>query len=145
MTTILGVPEDDTAARWPEITLPRWDGGLKEITLEILSGQALRDRTGTRPNAIRWVLVPAPEGRRDPPAFFSTVPDMDPARIIAIFVRRWQIEGTFQEVRAHLGLETQRQWSDAAIERTTPVLLGLYSLICLQAGDILASNPQSHG
>ncbi len=64
-----------------------------------------------------------PEGRRDPQAFFSTDPDMDPARIIAIFVRRWQIEVTFQEVRAHLGVETQRQWSDAAIERTTPVLL----------------------
>ena len=85
-----------------------------------------------------------PEGRRDPQAFFSTDPDMDPARIIAIFVRRWQIEVTFQEVRAHLGVETQRQWSDAAIERTTPVLLGLYSLVCLWAGDSLARTPKSY-
>ena len=84
-----------------------------------------------------------PERRREPQAFFSTNPDMDPAQIIAIFVRRWQIEVTFQEVRAHLGLETQRQWSDAAIERTTPVLLGLYSLVCLRAGDILATTPKS--
>ncbi len=134
---------EDPAARWTEITLPRWYGGLKDKTLEILSGQALWYRTGTRPKAIRWVLVRDPEGRRDPQAFFSTDTDMDPARIIAIFVRRWQIEVTFQDMRAHLGLETQRQWSDAAIERTTPVLLGLYSLVCLWAGDILARTPQS--
>ena len=133
----------DPAARWTEITLPRWYGGRKEKTLEILSGQALRYRTDTRPNAIRWVLVRDPEGRRDPQAFFCTDPNMDPARIIAIFVRRWQIEVTFQEVRAHLGVETQRQWSDAAIERTTPVLLGLYSLVCLWAGDSLARTPKS--
>ena len=133
----------DPAVRWTGITLPRWYGGRKEKTLEILSGQALWYRAGTRPNAIRWVLVRDPEGRRDPQAFFCTDPDMDPARIIAIFVRRWQIEVTFQEVRAHLGVETQRQWSDAAIERTTPVLLGLYSLVCLWAGDSLARTPKS--
>ena len=66
---------------------------------------------------------------------------MEPAWIIAVFVRRWQIEAAFQEARAHLGVETQRQWSDKAIERTTPALLGLYSLVCLWAGDILAKSP----
>ncbi len=99
------------------------------------------DSSGAKP--IRWVLVRDPEGGRDPQAFFSTGP-MSPARIIAIFVRRWQIETTFQEVRAHLGVETQRQWSDAAIERTTPVLLGLYSLVCLWATDLLAREPHSN-
>ena len=79
-----------------------------------------------------------PDGKRDPQPFFSIDPGMDPARIIAIFVRRWQVEVTFSELRAHLGVETQRQWSDAAIERTTPILFGLYSLICLWAGDLLA-------
>ncbi len=133
----------DPAARWSEITLPRWYGGLKEKTLEILTGQALWYRAGTKPKAIRWVLVRGPEGRRDLQAFFSTDPDMDPARILAIFVRRWQTEVTFQEVRAHLEVETQRQWSDAAIERTTPVLLGLYSLVCHWAGDSLARTPKS--
>ena len=78
-----------------------------------------------------------PDGKREPQAFFSTDPDMDPIQIIAIFVKRWQIEVTFAELRAHLGGETQRQWSDLAIERTTPVLLGLYSLICIWAGDLL--------
>jgi hypothetical protein len=85
------------------------------------------------------VLVRDPLGQRAPQAFFSTDTAMAAERILAVYVRRWQVEVTFQEARAHLGVETQRQWSDRAIERTTPALLGLYSLICLWAGDILAS------
>jgi hypothetical protein len=54
-------------------------------------------------------------------------------QIIAYFLRRWQIEVTFAEVRAHLGVETQRQWSDKAIERTTPLLFGLFSVVALCA------------
>jgi hypothetical protein len=48
-----------------------------------------------------------------------------------MYVDRWGLEVTFQEVCEHLGVETQRQWSDKAIARTTPVLMGLYSMICL--------------
>ena len=132
---------DDPDAVWTPVAVPVWYGGKKNKTLEILSGTALRHRPGTPPKSIRWVLVRDPEGRREPQAFFSTDPGMEPERIIAVFVRRWQIEVTFQEVRAHLGVETQRQWSDLAIERTTPALLGLYSLVCLWAGDILAGSP----
>ena len=132
---------DDPDAVWTPVTAPVWYGGKKNKTLEILSGTALWHRPGTPPKSIRWVLVRDPQGRREPQAFFSTDPEMDPARIIAVFVRRWQIEVTFQEARAHLGVETQRQWSDKAIERTTPALLGLYSLVCLWAGDILAKSP----
>ncbi|MGE3541559.1 MAG: hypothetical protein AB7N91_29520 [Candidatus Tectimicrobiota bacterium] len=44
---------------------------------------------------------------------------------------------TFQETRAHLGLETQRQWSDVAIARTTPVLFGLFSVVTLLADALL--------
>ena len=132
---------DDPGAVWTPVTAAAWYGGKKNKTLEILSGAALWHRTGTPPKSIRWVLVRDPEERREPQAFFSTDPGMAPERIIAVFVRRWQIEVTFQEVRAHLGVETQRQWSDLAIERTTPALLGLYSLVCLWAGDILARSP----
>ena len=46
---------------------------------------------------------------------------------------RWSVEVTFEEARAHLGLETQRQWSDRAIARTTPVLLALFSLVTVLA------------
>ena len=70
-------------------------------------------------------------------AFFSTDTTLAPDEIIAIFVRRWPVEVTFSEVRAHLGGETQRQWSDKAISRTTPALLGLYSLVTLWAEELL--------
>lgn len=79
-----------------------------------------------------------PTGRREPQAFMSTDTDLEPSQIIAFFVRRWQIEVTFAETRAHLGVETQRQWSANAILRTTPSLLALYSLVTLWAGDILS-------
>jgi len=54
------------------------------------------------------------------------------------FVRRWRTETTFEEARRHLGMETQRQWSDLAILRTTPALLGLFSLVTLWAGQLAA-------
>jgi len=88
---------------------------------------------------IRWVLVRDPDAKRDPQAFFSTDIALAPADIIALYVRRWQIEVTFAETRAHLGVETQRQWTDKAIARTTPALLGLYSLVSLWACDLLTS------
>ena len=77
-------------------------------------------------------------------AFFSTDTSLDPTQIITLFVRRWQIEVTFAETRAHLGVETQRQWSDKAIARTTPALLGLYSLITLWASDLLAQTTKPY-
>lgn len=40
---------------------------------------------------------------------------------------------TFEESRRHLGVETQRQWTRRAIERTTPCLFGLFSLATLLA------------
>ena len=69
---------------------------------------------------------------------------MEPTDIIACFVRRSQLEVTFAELRAHLGVETQRQWSNKAIARTTPVLFGLYSLICLWAGELFDEHSLPH-
>ncbi len=127
----------DSATRWQPITAPIWYGKQIEKPLEIASGIALWYRRGTPPRPIRWVLVRDPAGKRAPQAFFSTDTTLAPAEIIAIFVRRWQVEVTFSEVRAHLGVETQRQWSDNAITRTTPALMGLYSLVTLWADDLL--------
>ena len=64
----------------------------------------------------------------------TSQPDkLDPVQIVSWFVRRWSVEVTFQETRAHLGVETQRQWSDRAIARTTPCLLALFSIVTLLA------------
>ena len=85
------------------------------------------------------MLVRDPEGEKEPQAFLSTDLEADPSNILRWFVHRWRIETTFEEARRHLGVETQRQWSDLAILRTTPALLGLFSLVTLwptRLGDI---------
>lgn len=87
---------------------------------------------------IRWVLVRDPGEKFEPQVFLCTKPTVESQQILAWFVRRWTVEVTFEEARAHLGVETQRQWSDKAIARTTPCLLGLYSVVTLMAGRVLA-------
>jgi hypothetical protein len=52
--------------------------------------------------------------------FFAPTLDLEPTAILKRFVSRSRIKTTFQEVRQHLGVETQRQWSDLAILRTAP-------------------------
>src|SRR3954468_10077228 len=97
---------------------------------------------------IRWVLVRDPEDEKEPQAFLCTDLDADPVDILRWFVRRWRVETTFEEARRHVGLETQRQWSDQAILRTTPALLGLISLVTLWATQLEAAQGQrrpSHG
>jgi len=85
------------------------------------------------PVAIRVVLVCDPEGTRRLDAFFCTDLPATPVELLPWVVRRWSVAVTFEEGRAHLGLETQRQWSDQAIARTTPVLVALVSLVTLRA------------
>ena len=87
----------------------------------------------TTPIPIRWVLVVDPTGKLDPLPLMSTDPLMTPERMIELFIDRWGLAVTFEETREHLGVETQRQWSDRAIARSTPVLMGLYSCVCLMA------------
>ena len=97
----------------------------------VTTGTALWYSTGTDPLPIRWVLTRDPEGKLEPRAYFSTNQAQCAAEIGEDFVKRWPIEVTYEESRAHLGVETQRQWSDLASERSTPCLLGLYSLVVL--------------
>lgn len=121
----------DPATAWQPLTVP-WYGG-QEKALEVATGTALWYRRGTPPLPIRWVLVRCPECTFRPHAFFCTDQATCPAQLLAWYVGRWNVEVTFAEVRAHLGFETQRQWADRAIARTTPCLLGLFSLVTLLA------------
>jgi hypothetical protein len=88
-------------------------------------------RAGCDPLPIRWVLTRDPHGKRPPKALFSTNQTQAAEQIVRTFMKRWSLETTFEESRAHLLIETQRQWSNLAIERTTPLLFGLYSLVAL--------------
>ena len=84
------------------------------------------------------MLVRDPLGEKEPQAFLCTDLQAKPVDILGWFVRRWRIETTFEEARRHLGMETQRQWSDLAILRTTPALLSLFSLVTLWATQLNA-------
>src|SRR4051812_12047510 len=127
----------DPATAWHRIRVEGWYG-RSERRLDIVSGTALWHHPGMQV-PIRWVLVRDPEGEKEPQAFLCTDLDANPVDILRWFVRRWRVETTFEEARRHLGLETQRQWSDLAILRTTPALLGLISLVTLWATQLEAA------
>jgi hypothetical protein len=99
----------------------------------VATGTALWHTDGCDPLPIRWVLVRDPQGRLSPYALFCTDPTADAVDILAAYLQRWNVEVTFEEARAHLGLETQRQWSTRAVGRATPCLLGLFSVVVLMA------------
>jgi hypothetical protein len=114
---------------WQKLTLDWY--GERERTVEICTGTALWYRYGTEPLPIRWVLTRDPKVKRPPKAIFSTDLTQTAEQIVSDFMKRWSLEVTFEESLTHLGIETQRQWSDRAIERSTPLLFGLSSLVAL--------------
>lgn len=117
---------------WRNVTLSQWYSQGEKI-VEIATGTAVWYSKGLPAVPLRWVLVRDPQGKLTAQAFLCTDQTAKPEQILSWFVRRWQIEVTFEEARAHLGMETQRQWSDLAIARTTPAVLGLYSIVALAA------------
>jgi hypothetical protein len=125
---------DHPKTRWQRVTIPQWYGEGRR-TLEIVSGTAVWWHSGQPVVPIRWVLIrdPAKRGKFKTQALLSTDLNVKPVQIVKWFVLRWRLEVTLHEVREHLGVETQRQWSDKAILRTTPALLGLFSLVTLLA------------
>lgn len=122
----------DEQLPWQKIVVSQWYG-KKQRVLEIASATAVWYHSGKPVVPLRWVLIRDPEGGLEPIALLSTNPELSVQDIITYFARRWAVEVTFQEARAQLGLETQRQWSDLAIARTTPVLLALFSIVTLLA------------
>jgi len=109
--------------------------------VEIASETAVWYSTGLFAVPVRWVLIRDPQKEFKTQALLCTDLDADAQKIVCWFVMRWQLEVTFQEVRRHLGFETQRQWSELAIRRTTPALLGLFSLVTLFAHGRMTQEP----
>jgi len=118
--------------KWQRVAISDWYGQGRRI-VEIVSNTAIWYHSGQPPLPIRWVLIRDPKGKFKTQALLSTDLNVKPVQMIKWFVLRWQLEVTLHEVREHLGVETQRQWSDLAILRTTPALLGLFSLVTLMA------------
>ena len=130
---------DQDHVPWTLAAVAWYDGTSRMV--ELASQTAVWYRSGKPAVTIRWVLIRDPQSAFDPQALLCTDPSADPAQILEWFVLRWQLEVTFQEVRTHLGMETQRQWSDLAIARTTPILLGLFSWITLAAHALQKHHP----
>lgn len=93
---------------WRTVMVPGWYGSAQR-GIEVASGTAVWRHGGMPVVPIRWVLVRDPARRFEPQALLCTDLARDPTQIVSWFVRRWSVEVTFQEVRAHLGVETQRQ------------------------------------
>jgi hypothetical protein len=114
---------------WQKASVKWYGQGKRQI--EWCSGTALWYRGGQTPLPVRWVLSRDPKGERDARAYFSIDQQQSGLDILLDFMKRWPAEVTYEESHAHLGMQTQRQWSPLSIERTTPCLLGLYSLVTL--------------
>jgi hypothetical protein len=122
---------NDPNASWTRLAVRWYDGVIKP--LDVLSGHSLWYTPGQAPVSIAWVIVRDPEGTLEDTPIVCSNPHAGVQQIVEWFVLRWNIEVTFEESRAHVGVETQRQWSDKAIARTTPCLFGLYSIVTLAA------------
>jgi len=128
--------EPDTI--WKSIAVANWYGEAQR-SVEVVSRTAIWYSTGLPAVPLRWVLIRDPHEEFETQALLCTDLEADPERIVSWFVRRWQMEATFQEVRCRLGFETQRQWSDLAIRRSAPALLSLFSVVALLAHRLMPS------
>jgi hypothetical protein len=126
----LSRPEDTLAG----LHVTGWYGRGERL-VDIVSATAFWHHPG-RMVPIRYLLIRDVAAEFKPQAFLCTGLNANPLDIPRWYIRRWSTEVTFAEVRRHLGVETQRQWSDPAIARTTPALLGLFSLIALWADEL---------
>ena len=125
------------ATKWVRMTIPGWraEDGTMDRAVDVATGTALWNSHGiTLP--VRWVLTRDPYGRTETRTFVCSEPQKSASEILTWYAMRWASEVTFEEARRHLGVETQRQWSDLAIHRTTPLLFGLFSLVTLWASEL---------
>ena len=129
----------DKNTPWQNVVVTAYGG--KPKTIKVICQVALWYTYGKPRLKGTAVWVYDPSGQWESCVLFATDPTLTAQHVIELFVMRWNVEVTFEEVRAHLGFETQRQWSPLAILRTSPALLGLYSFILLLAQHLLQGNP----
>lgn len=125
-------------AAWKQMRIPWYNGQTRKVRL--LTGTGIWYRRGRTPVPLRWVYFVDQEGKLENTCLLSTDPSLRPKQIVASYIERWPIEVTFEEVRAHLGLGTTRQWSRQAVLRAAPCLLGLFTVVSL----IFAAHARRH-
>jgi hypothetical protein len=108
-----------------------WYGGGKR-NVEVVSDRGHWYKAGQGLVEVRWVFVHDLSGTHRDEYFFSTDVNLTAKAIIETYVRRWNLETTFQEMRSYVGLETTRGWKKSTVLRVAPCLFGLYSVVvCL--------------
>jgi hypothetical protein len=111
------------------LTVAWYGGGVRKV--EVVSAVAHWYKAGEGLVPVRWVFVHDRTGTHRDDYLFTTDLSLTPTAIIEAFTRRWNIETTFEEMRAYLGLETTRGWTRLTVLRAAPCLFGLYSVIAL--------------
>lgn len=135
----LSAVTENPDTEWEPITITGWYGGGQR-SVEMVSATAVWYHSGLPVAPLRWVLIRDPQAEFETQALLCTDLDADPECIISWFVRRWQMETTFAESRQRLGVETQRHYSQKAMERTAPAMLGLFSVVTLLADRYMAED-----
>lgn len=125
-------PAQRTAQLTPASKEVRWYGGRRKVVRFVSETALWHDKHGSAVTPIRWVCVLGePDEGLEDAYFYSSDPEMAPERIIELYASRWNIEVTFEESRALLGLETTRHWCRQSVLRVVPTLLGLFTAVAL--------------
>jgi hypothetical protein len=119
----------DKKQRWIRLSAPWYSGKTKD--LDLLTGTCLWYHNTVGGVPIRWVLTKDPSSENKPLAILVTDFRLCAEQVVELFVGRWPIETTFQEINQHLGLETIHTWSDLSVNRTAPTIIASYSIACL--------------
>jgi DDE superfamily endonuclease len=117
------------ARRRQRLQVGWYGGGTRRV--EVVSGTGHWYKAGWGLVPVRWVFVHDLDGTHRDEYFFSTDPELGPQALISQYTARWNIETTFQELRAYLGLETTRGWCERTVLRAAPCLFGLYTVVAL--------------
>lgn len=115
--------------RFRRLTVGWYGGGTRRVGVASATGHWYKAGRGLVP--LRWVFVRDDTGTHRDEFFFTTDPGLPPAAVIAAYTGRWNLETTFEELRAHLGLGTTRGWCPRTVVRAAPCLFGLYTVVAL--------------
>jgi DDE superfamily endonuclease/Archaeal putative transposase ISC1217 len=106
-----------------------YGGGRRDVAVLTQTGHWYKAGEGLVP--VRWVYVQDRTGTHRDEYFYSTDLTLTAPEIIEEYTGRWNIETTFEDSRAYLGLESTRGWCERTVGRAEPCLLGLYSVVAL--------------
>lgn len=119
----------DKTQKWVRMQVPWYSNKTK--VLDVLTGTCLWYHNSVGGVPIRWIITKDPTGEGKPMGLLVTDFKICAEKAVELFVGRWSLETTFQEINQHLGLETIHTWSDTSINRTAPSIIASYSLACL--------------